>query len=409
MLVAGGLEVSVLFFGCLAALCLLAGVLASISGTGGGSLFIPVFSLAFPNDVHRAVPLSKVAVFGVALGACCVNFSGFRGMRKTSSYINYELATLIQPATLLGCLFGVFLNLLLPSIAIVIALIAILSFVAYKTFKAAFQQREETATYRLQHEQLDRLDRHTPSTGVEDLEDYFEPGRSLTAPQHRAEDDSHRHSMERSPTGLRFRYDDLEDLNAGLEPAAAGCVRNATPTAPFGILRIARPPGLPVPKNVPNQSVSPSVSPLPILTRPGRRPLFGLGILAKEQEEMQSSNSEDRVSELTPLVPAHIKTTSSVEFEGRDPHNLFAATSTSGRLQEVGILCVAWAVNALCLAMAGGPAALACGPTSNRLWLYGLIGFQLSFITWTGARLKLKKRSMGKAPTKKPFAKSMLY
>lgn len=54
----------------LAGLC---SVLAAIAGTGGGSLMIPVFSLAFPEDVHMAVPLSKLAVFGVALGACTIN------------------------------------------------------------------------------------------------------------------------------------------------------------------------------------------------------------------------------------------------------------------------------------------------------------------------------------------------
>lgn len=74
-----GVAISTPFFGLLAGLVLLVSTLAAIAGTGGGSLLIPVFSLALPDDVHRAVPLSKTAVFGVALGACILNFTSSSG------------------------------------------------------------------------------------------------------------------------------------------------------------------------------------------------------------------------------------------------------------------------------------------------------------------------------------------
>lgn len=137
----------------LAALC---AVLASVAGTGGGSLMIPVFSLAFPDDVHRAVPLSKMAVFGVALGASCVNFADAyasilapsasaailkREGKTLESRINFRLASLIQPATLLGCIFGVICNILLSSLAITFFLVIVLGYTSYKTYYAAERMR----------------------------------------------------------------------------------------------------------------------------------------------------------------------------------------------------------------------------------------------------------------------------
>eukprot|EP01055_Gregarina_sp_Pseudo9_P003682 Gregarina_sp_Pseudo_9__3681@NODE_382_length_2983_cov_18_573030_g361_i0_p1_GENE_NODE_382_length_2983_cov_18_573030_g361_i0NODE_382_length_2983_cov_18_573030_g361_i0_p1_ORF_typecomplete_len556_score83_01TauE/PF01925_19/5_2e20TauE/PF01925_19/2_7e20ABC_membrane/PF00664_23/0_0059ABC_membrane/PF00664_23/3_3e03FUSC_2/PF13515_6/6e03FUSC_2/PF13515_6/0_081FUSC_2/PF13515_6/4_8e03FUSC_2/PF13515_6/1_6e02FUSC_2/PF13515_6/5_7e02SIT/PF15330_6/2_5SIT/PF15330_6/3_7e02PIGY/PF15159_6/0_71PIGY/PF15159_6/3_8e03_NODE_ len=363
MLVAEGLQVSTWFFGGLASLCLGAGVLASLSGTGGGSLFIPIFSLAFPSDVHSAVPLAKMAVFGVSLGACIVNFSGFRGVQRTSSFINYELATLIQPATLIGCLFGVFLNLLLPSIAIVLALVCILSFVAYKTFRASSKQRQEAEA--LTSPPLSVLERATPSTGdgvsvyIETIPSgaplpvslYPSPkSKSVQFASVREDDlDSHHHSVDRSPTGARFDYTDVPEGDGdgrGLylaSPYTQGSVLGSLPKRP--------------------DDASPTA--------------VGSSL----------TSPDEQLSEATPLVPSLPKHSTC------EVSNDFGATSITGRSREITYLAIAWAVNAFCLAMAGGPAALACGPISNRLWLYGLITFQLSFISWTSMRLQTKKRS----------------
>lgn len=67
----------------LAAAIYVCSVIAAIAGTGGGSLFIAIFSMAYPADVHKAVPLSKVAVFGVALGASIVNCTLLSGRKES--------------------------------------------------------------------------------------------------------------------------------------------------------------------------------------------------------------------------------------------------------------------------------------------------------------------------------------
>eukprot|EP01056_Protomagalhaensia_sp_Gyna25_P003548 Protomagalhaensia_sp_Gyna_25__3547@NODE_318_length_3906_cov_24_675459_g248_i0_p1_GENE_NODE_318_length_3906_cov_24_675459_g248_i0NODE_318_length_3906_cov_24_675459_g248_i0_p1_ORF_typecomplete_len529_score59_52TauE/PF01925_19/1_2e21TauE/PF01925_19/7_7e20YukC/PF10140_9/0_48Pox_A14/PF05767_12/5e03Pox_A14/PF05767_12/3_9e02Pox_A14/PF05767_12/19Pox_A14/PF05767_12/1_8e02TraL/PF07178_11/15TraL/PF07178_11/2_3e02TraL/PF07178_11/1_7e03_NODE_318_length_3906_cov_24_675459_g248_i08032389 len=337
------------FFWGLSGLCLIAGVLASLSGTGGGSLFIPIFSLAFPNDVHRAVPLSKVAVFGVALGACVVNFAGVSGTQKTSSYINYELATLIQPATLLGCLFGVFLNLLLPSAAIVVALIGILSFVAYKTFCAAQDQR------RLAAQATHFLENQTPST-VDDEQQLDQPPWSADP----------------SPFQM-LRHPDVSGP-ANLEPTESS---PRMPVAPQ-----------PAPRMLPQRTearLDQYLKPLYALPTWQSGKSMGKATNSHLCKPQSTTDGAEEQSDYTPLLESHRST-----FTGRDP-NTFAASSAHGRCREVIFLGVAWAVNALCLAAAGGPAALACGPISNRMWLYCLILFHLGFITWTGARLKRMK------------------
>eukprot|EP01053_Blabericola_migrator_P007229 Blabericola_migrator_1__7228@NODE_366_length_9388_cov_56_375818_g293_i0_p2_GENE_NODE_366_length_9388_cov_56_375818_g293_i0NODE_366_length_9388_cov_56_375818_g293_i0_p2_ORF_typecomplete_len585_score85_00TauE/PF01925_19/2_4e11TauE/PF01925_19/0_067TauE/PF01925_19/9_9e22_NODE_366_length_9388_cov_56_375818_g293_i014913245 len=398
------------FFWLLAGLCLVAGVLASISGTGGGSLFIPIFSLAFPNDVHRAVPLSKVAVLGVALGACIVNFTGIRGAKRNSSYINYELATLIQPATLmgtrhnhkgghcvcpiepskvhilcLGCLFGVFLNLLLPSVVIASALVGILSFVAYKTYKAGFEQRQSL---------IDSVDDDLANAAQQPPKDKKTPST--------ADDDLPTHTPTQSSPVIRC----CTSVSATLEEGSDTSPKMAERFHYFHITDTTQQGGAITQARRVSQgeeALKRSEFAQPVFTQTRLNQFLTPETEAVwVQDTSVSEGGNEYVSEFTPLVPPTARSSraprhtgshhpgSSFHFHGRDPET-FAATSTTGRTWEILYLIMAWAVNALCLAAAGGPAALACGPVANRIWLYGLIAFQLSFICWTGSRLKQRK------------------
>ena len=87
---------------------------------------------------HFAIPLSKAAIFGAAVGGYLVNG------RETHPFadrplIYYDLASIMQPPILLGTVLGVYLNVVFPEVVLVVMLIVVLSYASYSTVKKAFQ------------------------------------------------------------------------------------------------------------------------------------------------------------------------------------------------------------------------------------------------------------------------------
>merc|ERR1719387_14717 len=67
--------------------------------------------------------------------------------------IDYEASTFMQSGELLGVVFGVLLNGLLPAILIIVFLLAILSYNSYKTFAKGFAARtKEDAAFKKEAE-----------------------------------------------------------------------------------------------------------------------------------------------------------------------------------------------------------------------------------------------------------------
>lgn len=127
---------------CLSVGIFVAAVLASAAGTGGGALYIPGYVVAL-KDVHKAVPLSKVTIFGACLVSVLFNL-GRRQPAGELPLISYELAAILEPCTLLGGILGVLLNIVMTDVQIIVCLVLILSFTTYKTTrKGLTQYREE--------------------------------------------------------------------------------------------------------------------------------------------------------------------------------------------------------------------------------------------------------------------------
>jgi len=132
-------------------LVLVLGSLAAGAGIGGGGLFVPIYMALLGAGPKGAVPLSKATILGGAIG----NFIslGFARHPKAKTHrqadrpmIDYEASTFMQSGELLGVVFGVLLNNLLPAICIVVFLVFILSFNAFKTLKKGIAiRKKETA------------------------------------------------------------------------------------------------------------------------------------------------------------------------------------------------------------------------------------------------------------------------
>ena len=121
-------------------LILILGSLAAGAGIGGGGLFVPIYMVLLGAGPKGAVPLSKATILGGAIGNF-LSIGPSRHPKAKRPLIDYESSTLMQSGELLGVVFGVLLNGLLPAICIVSFLVLILSYNAYKTINKALKIR----------------------------------------------------------------------------------------------------------------------------------------------------------------------------------------------------------------------------------------------------------------------------
>ena len=105
---------------------------------------MPIFTIFLTGDVKYGVPLSKATILGGAIGNF-VSIGWARHPKANRPLIDYESSTLMQSGELLGVVFGVLANMILPRVYIILFLAVILSFNAYKTLNKGRQQLQETA------------------------------------------------------------------------------------------------------------------------------------------------------------------------------------------------------------------------------------------------------------------------
>merc|ERR1719277_1883068 len=122
------------------------GSLAAGAGIGGGGLFVPLFAFVLGVGAKAAVPMSKATILGGAIGnMISIAFARHPDPEKSRPLIDYEASTFMQSGELLGVIFGVLLNMLLPEVAIIVFLALLLSFNGYKTItKGISKYRDET-------------------------------------------------------------------------------------------------------------------------------------------------------------------------------------------------------------------------------------------------------------------------
>ncbi len=106
---------------------------------------MPIFTIFLTGDVKYGVPLSKATILGGAIGNF-VSIGWARHPKANRPLIDYESSTLMQSGELLGVVFGVLANMILPRVYIILFLAVILTFNAYKTLNKGRQQfAKETA------------------------------------------------------------------------------------------------------------------------------------------------------------------------------------------------------------------------------------------------------------------------
>lgn len=133
-------EVNPIRLGVATALILCLGSLAAGAGIGGGGLFVPIYWLILGVGPKAAVPLSGATILGGAIGNF-VSIGWQKHPKANRPLIDYEAAVFTQPGELMGVVFGVLLNIILPKIAIVALLATVLSYNSVRTIRKALRTR----------------------------------------------------------------------------------------------------------------------------------------------------------------------------------------------------------------------------------------------------------------------------
>ncbi|KAJ8600866.1 hypothetical protein CTAYLR_008216 [Chrysophaeum taylorii] len=142
-------EVDPVRLGIATSLVLVLGSLAAGAGIGGGGLFVPIYWLILGVGPKAAVPLSNATILGGAIGNF-VSIGFAKHPKANRPLIDYEAAVFTQPGELLGVVFGVLLNIILPKIAIVVLLALVLSYNSRRTLKKALRTRRQETAKKLQ-------------------------------------------------------------------------------------------------------------------------------------------------------------------------------------------------------------------------------------------------------------------
>jgi uncharacterized membrane protein YfcA len=113
-------------------------IIAAGGGIGGGGILVPIYILVMRFSPKHAIPLSNVTVLGGALANTILN-TRKRHPLADRPLVDWDLILVMEPLTIAGALIGAFLNKLLPEALLVVMLVVLLSFTAYKSLKQAIK------------------------------------------------------------------------------------------------------------------------------------------------------------------------------------------------------------------------------------------------------------------------------
>jgi uncharacterized membrane protein YfcA len=111
----------------IAAGSLLAGLLGSLTGLGGGVIIVPLLTLLFGVDIRYAIGASLVSVIATSSGAAAAYLK--------EGYSNIRVGMFLEVATTVGALCGAFLATHIPTAAIAIIFGIVLLYSAWTSIK----------------------------------------------------------------------------------------------------------------------------------------------------------------------------------------------------------------------------------------------------------------------------------
>jgi len=126
--------------------------LATMGGIGGGGVVVLLIRYTLYFDLKEAVALSGFSIFTCSVARFLLTWSKRHPEKKECVALDYGLATVMMPTVLIGSFVGVFFNIMLPDVVILILLSLLLFYLAVqattggcKAYKKENKAREAAA------------------------------------------------------------------------------------------------------------------------------------------------------------------------------------------------------------------------------------------------------------------------
>lgn len=107
--------------------------IGAAGGIGGGGVLVPVLMISENIGPHGAIPMSKLTIFGSAVCQLALNSRKRHALDPKRPLIDYDTTLMLEPATLLGTVYGVLLNRMTPRWIIATLLMLFLAITAFRT------------------------------------------------------------------------------------------------------------------------------------------------------------------------------------------------------------------------------------------------------------------------------------
>lgn len=126
--------------------------MSNAGGIGGGPIMTPIEILLLYFNTKQSIPLSQVIIAAGALVGLSIRVF-MRHPTKNRPLLEYNVSVLIIPPILLGSIFGVMVNKILPNVVVLAMLTVVLVFITLMTlrnginlYKAETRARKEKST-----------------------------------------------------------------------------------------------------------------------------------------------------------------------------------------------------------------------------------------------------------------------
>lgn len=115
---------------------------AIMSGIGGGGVIVCLLMFFDKLDTKSAIAINYFAIFAGAATRFVVTFND-RHPEKDATTIDYSISNIMLPLVMIGTIFGIYCNMILPDLVIEILLalvLAVLTVFAYGKWRTLYKK-----------------------------------------------------------------------------------------------------------------------------------------------------------------------------------------------------------------------------------------------------------------------------
>jgi len=118
-------------------------LLSNVAGIGGGGVAIPLAMYFFNLSMKPAIAISSFSIACATVTRYLYNWKEKHPEKPNSTSIDYGMATVMMPLTLIGSLIGAYIYKSFPDMILLIILTLLLFFLSIQSMKKSFTIRQK--------------------------------------------------------------------------------------------------------------------------------------------------------------------------------------------------------------------------------------------------------------------------